>query len=62
MIKTIEQATRVQAQRKAKGLKGRSKAVRRFMKRESIYSAHTRESINEMLPANFIGCRDRAQS
>lgn len=55
MIKTLEQAQAVQERRFNQGLKGRSKAVRRYIKRSLEY--YSLERLHDALPANFEGCQ-----
>ena len=63
MINTQEHAVRVQSRRRAAGLKGRSKAVRRWFKRSygRGVEAHAPSALPvglaDALEGNFAGCR-----
>lgn len=61
MIKTFYQAAEVQARRRALGKKGRSKAVRRWVKREYGSAVEANSFISDevrlALRGNFDGCR-----
>lgn len=65
MIDSVEQAIRVQTRRRNAGLKGRSKAVRRWFKRQGwraieAYSGHPPGlpmHWREQLGGDFSGCR-----
>lgn len=63
MITSFEQASKVQARRRASGKKGRAKAVRRWFKREygRAVEAHASRTLPVGLPdalaGDFAGCR-----
>lgn len=57
VIKTREQALRVQNSRYNKGLKGTSKAVRRFVMRDSKYKILEYLIKMEEYPSDFDRCK-----